>query len=719
MTAVTGAESRPTTGGADDGHTDRTRSGVHWAPFRSTERAAVATIDLLRRLAADGGDGPPPLPRDPRTVRFLGATHRELMPRATGCPDWLVEAWAGCGFPEGHPRGPRPVSLPGRAEILEELRTRADRNARGMIGYKNTPSLAAWLSPFYLGGLVTAGDILGVLPASLTMTHRVKWQLRPLRFAIERGLRSLLSGALGTDRDAWLRLLTAVELNCRADSDRPDITWPQLLDLAGTVTPDPGMLRPTLDLDRRRAVARGGSGLSPEDALFGSTWWWPAGEVLRRVDRTVLGLVLPALPEDTGTQLARYVVALRHGTPPDLLEHLIATDDREALCALAGGPDLDERTAGPLLRLGDHELHLKVARSWYRVGPDRRRAVFSDPSVTLAPHAARLSNLVHRELLLAREPELVETAFTGPRVKSFRIQEHLTGALSILRGGGPARLTAFLATGLLSPAVSRVCAKALTASDPLAALRTRAEREFTTPKLAARLRRVGITSGASESAQLMLLFDDWSIDWAYLEAEHLREPFKHWPRIVNRMPTPPEVLARHTAAAAEDRSRPVCHRENPVVARGILRDGISYSSTPDGAIDRLDRLLEAGTVTADELITVAGKGPCVLRYLGDTRHRPDAPEGVAEAVAKVAALVRTHLPVTDEAAWHRLYARLASQEPHPLQEGTIEALLTAGPDDEETEAGGGGAVPGSGTAAGEGGTGAAPGSGPAPEAIPA
>lgn len=181
----------------------------------------------------------------------------------------------------------------------------------------------------------------------------------------------------------------------------------------------------------------------------------------------------------------------------------------------------------------------------------------------------------------------------------------------------------------------------------------------------------------------MLLFDGWGVDWPHLEAEHAREPFAHWPQIVNRPSTPLEVLARHTEAAARDhqRSRTVCRSDDPVVARGILRNGISYSSTPDGAIDLLDRMLDEGVITADDLIRVAGQGPCVLRYLGDARHRADAPEAVAEALARVTVLVLRHLPVDDEAAWHRLYARLAAQSPHPLQEGTIESVLTAGAED--------------------------------------
>ncbi|MFE9820163.1 hypothetical protein [Streptomyces sp. NPDC005773] len=74
------------TAASEAGHTDRTRGQVHWAPFRQTERSAVAAIDLLRRPAAEDGGGHPPAPRDPEVARFLGATHRthRPAPRTTG-----------------------------------------------------------------------------------------------------------------------------------------------------------------------------------------------------------------------------------------------------------------------------------------------------------------------------------------------------------------------------------------------------------------------------------------------------------------------------------------------------------------------------------------------------------------------------------------------------------------------------------------------------------
>ncbi|MEU9203709.1 hypothetical protein [Streptomyces sp. NPDC048332] len=678
-----GGTGRPAAG-ADAGHTARTRSQAHWAPFRATERSAVAAIDLLRRLAVEGGGGRPPVPSEPETVRFLGATHRTFWPAATGCPDWLTDSWAACGFPERDPRGPRPERVPDRVEVLEQLRFETDRTSRGLTGSRKAAAIATWLSPFYLGGIVTAADVLEVLPARLFMPVRARWQASRVRHAVERELRTLLTGALGTDPQAWLRLLTAVEKHCTAASDRPDITWPQLLELAGSLAPDPGIVRPARDLeDQRTYVRRRGGRKSAADELFDATWWWPSGEVLRRAESAVLDRVMPTLPDGTGVLLAQYVVAVRHGTPPGVLRHLMDAGDRKALLVLARGTDADGRTAVTLLALGDRDIHLSVVNTWARVTPDQRHQALTDPAVALAPRVADISSLVHHECLQAREPELIEAAFAGHGQKKFKVQEHLTGCLGLLLAGGPARLSALLATGRVSPAVGRICAKALTAPDPQAALRTRAQREFTTPKLVARLRRVSRSSGASDTSQVMLLFDGWGVDWRYLEAEHVREPFTHWAQVVNRPSTPPEVLARHTDAAVQDhqRGRTVCRSDDPVVARGILRNGIRYGSTPDGPVDLLDRMLEEGVITADDLIRVAGQGPCVLRYLGDARHRADAPGAVAEALAGVAELVRRHLPVDDEAAWHRLYARLAAQAPHPLQEGTIESILTAGAED--------------------------------------
>lgn len=133
-----------------------------------------------------------------------------------------------------------------------------------------------------------------MLPARLSMPVRVKWQPQRIRHAFEEALRTLLTGALGADRRAWLRLLAATEKTCRRESDRPGITWPQLVQLAGDTEPDPELLSPTRDLeDQRTFVRRGRKRKSAADELFDETWWWPTGEVLRRADADTLALVLP------------------------------------------------------------------------------------------------------------------------------------------------------------------------------------------------------------------------------------------------------------------------------------------------------------------------------------------------------------------------------------------------------------------------------------------
>ncbi|WP_406455973.1 hypothetical protein OG782_29245 [Streptomyces sp. NBC_00876] len=55
---------------AEAGHTARSRS-VHSAPFRPAERSAVAAIDLLRGLAADGGGACRPHPLQEGTIEAI------------------------------------------------------------------------------------------------------------------------------------------------------------------------------------------------------------------------------------------------------------------------------------------------------------------------------------------------------------------------------------------------------------------------------------------------------------------------------------------------------------------------------------------------------------------------------------------------------------------------------------------------------------------------
>ncbi|MEV5986780.1 hypothetical protein AB0L85_17430 [Streptomyces sp. NPDC052051] len=632
------------------------------APFEEEHRAAVAAIELLRQLAVEQGGVEPPLPRDDKAVGFLGRTHRSHWPRRTGCPEWLIEAWRRCDYPVDDPRAPRRTAPADRDRLLRQLR---DEIGTPDPRWSLNLVMGEELSAAYLDGTLTPAEILAVYPARWTMPVRERCEHGCLRRAFEHALWAHLKASLGADTDAWLRLLTVVDQICAPDADGPLalLDWPDLVKRSQDVdSADPERFVPAKDLTAKKVW----------DVLFRAQWWWPAGEVLRRCDADTLDVLIPVLSAGTRLALAQYTVAMRHGTPRGVLEHLLRSDDREALRAVAEGIDLTPRTALRLLTVGDPDIHIAVLGAHFCIYPEEHVAAVTDPAVPLAPFVDRISWSALPDCLHAIEPELIEAAFASSHQPKFKMPEQLTGCLNLLRQGGPARLSALLATGRVSPGVVRICQKALAAPDPLTALEARVERELTTPKLVSRLRRVG--SRVSRTDRLMRIFS--RPDWDLLEAEHAREPFDHWPQMINRKATPPDVAARHADAINVDFRSHRPYGDHPEVARGLLRSGLGYGAHMDRATRRLEDLLTAEMISADDLIQVARVGPCVLRYLGEARHRPDAPPQVAEAVDKLAELVRTWLPVTDDAAWQRLYTRLAGLDPSGPERGTIHDLLT-------------------------------------------
>ncbi|MFJ3921847.1 hypothetical protein [Streptomyces sp. NPDC090022] len=634
------------------------------APKEDVHQAAVAAIDLLRRLATEAGGGAPALPADADAVRFLGRTHPSRYPRAAGRPEWLTEAWHRCELPTDT-GNPHPAPPADGAAALERLRQDV---AAGAASPDRFPAGADRLVAAYEAGAVGAADIVAAYPARWTMPYRIRFDHERARRAFERELWTHLAASLGADPAAWLRLLTTVEAFCRPGAAGPEplLSWPALVRRSrDTVPADPAGLLPDRALDSRKTA----------DQLFDARWWWPAGEVLRRCDADVLDALMPVLPAGTGTLLARYVVALRHGTPRAVLEHLRRTGDREALLVIARGHDLTRGTALRLLEHGDPEIHLAVLDLHFHVGAEEHRAALTDPAVALAPYVDRIPWNALPDCLHAVEPELVEAAFASSHRQKFKMPEQLTGCLTLLRHAGPARLSALLATGVVSPAVTRICRKALAAPDPLAALRARVDQELTTAKLVSRLRGLGPRAGADAADRLMELFPD--ADWNQLEAEHAREPFRYWPQMVNRPRTPADVAARNIDAVRRDHRSHRSYAEHWIADKSVLRAGLDYTGTSDKTTGYLEDLLTKGLITPDDLLRRVGGGPSVLRHLGDARCRPDAPAQIAQAVERVAALVHAHLPVSDEAAWQRLYRRLAGRGPDHPERGTIEELLTA------------------------------------------
>ncbi|MET9429682.1 hypothetical protein [Streptomyces sp. NPDC003036] len=635
------------------------------ARYVEVHRAAAAAIDLLRRLAAEQNGGvAPPLPADAEVVRRLGGTPRNRYPRSVGRPEWLAEAWRRCDLPADaqvlHPTPP----ADGR-DALERLRRDV---AEFPLAAGRRSALDHRLATAYEAGSLAAGDVVEVYPARWTMPVPMESDLGRARRAFEREVRKYLTTTLGAEPTAWLKLLTTVDALCRPGGAGPDtrLSWPALAQRSqDTEAVDPARLLPD----------RPPTGRAIEDRLFHGQWWWPTGEVLLRCDADVLDALMPELPPGTGRLLAQYVVALRHGTPRAVLEYLLRSRDREALLVIARGIDLTRGTALRLLEYGDPKIHLAVLDNHFYVCAEERRQALTDPAVPLAPYVDRIPWGALPDCLHAIEPELVEAAFASAHRESFKMPEQLTGCLNVLRHGGPARLSALLATGLVGPAVTRICEKALATADPFAALRARADKELTTPKLASRLRRLGPQAGARAADRLMELLAN--PDWDYLEAEHDREPFRYWPQMVNRPGTPPDVAARHMDAIRGDYRRHRSYAANWLADGGTLWAGLGYSSDQEKETGPLEELLTEGLVSPEDLLRRVGRGPCVLRHLGDARHRPDAPPQIGEAVEQLTALVRTHLPVADEAAWHRLYHRLAGCDPRSPELGTIEELLTA------------------------------------------
>ncbi|MEU5806227.1 hypothetical protein [Streptomyces sp. NPDC047718] len=641
------------------------RARPYDAPCEEVHQAAVAAVDLLRSLAAEQcGGAAPPLPADAEVVRFLGRTHPKRYPKSVGRPEWLAEAWHRCGLPtdEGVPRPAAPAA--DGAAVLELLRQ--DVADGDPAPHRRSTHLHA-LSAAYAAGKLRAADIVGAFPARWSM------QLRPLSDrdaagpAFERELRAHLTTALGTDPAAWLKLLTTADVLCRPAGKDPDrlLSWPALVQRSR----DAAAVAPARLLPDRAPTGR-----KVEDQLFRALWWWPTGEVLRRCDADVLDALMPELPPETGTLLAQYVVAARRGTPSAVLEHLLRSGNQEALLVIARGVDLTRGTALRLLEHDDPEIHLAVLDLHFYICAEERRAAVTDPSVPLAPYVDRIPRNALPDCLHAVEPELVEAAFASSHLSTFKMPEQLTGCLNLLRHAGPARLSALLATGRVSPAVTRICEKALTTADPLAALSARVDKELTTQKLASRLRRLGPQAGADAADRLMELFPN--ADWDHLEAEHAREPFRYWPQMVNRPGTPAAVAARHIDAIRRDYRSHRSYAEVWITDKAALRAGLGYRADHEKATGNLDDLLTKGLITPDDLLRHVGQAPCVLRRLGDDRLRPDAPPQIAEAVEELRALVRTHLPVDDGAAWQRLYRRLAGRDPQLPERGTVQELLT-------------------------------------------
>ncbi|MFB7668654.1 hypothetical protein ACFC1R_32835 [Kitasatospora sp. NPDC056138] len=589
------------------------------APSGWHERAALAAIDLLITLGRPSepatGPGRPPAPEDEGVLGFLARTDPDDRPGRL--PGWLATAWPQAVDQEK----PKPTVALADADYL--------------FGHTDEDGLLTAISAWLLSPPVHA------------------WQERAFVPAAQRALARLLEKELGTDPQSWLRLLTVAQT--RAETTK--LTWPELVEESRTAEiAGPQVLAPPLTESRADELRRLRS------------WDWPAGEALLHASVTALEAVMPELPPHTPRLLALYVNV--HDRYPDpVLEYLAAHGDAATVRELAElrYPGLPAARVRQLLERADPEVNLALLRHHGDRSVQYRAAVH--PVGGLAGLVGPVDDYRLISGLRSPDPAMVEVVFarTG---RFLYLPEQFLGAFQLLCCGGADRLAALLDTGLVGPAATKACRKALAAADPVQALRARTEREFTAAKLAARLH--GLRRW-DHSLVNRYLTQPYQVDWALLEAEHAREPFEVWSSLINHPDTPEEVALRHHDVLA-DTGR-ILPQDTPAIFAARMRNGLARCTDGDLAV-LLDEALGRGLLTGHQLIHDAVPAARVLRYLSGALERSDAPgEQIQQAAGALLDLVRA---VEDPAVWQRIYGGLTGRHAGWVDRITVAQLIRWG-----------------------------------------
>ncbi|KJK56644.1 hypothetical protein [Saccharothrix sp. ST-888] len=591
------------------------------APSGWHERAALAAVDLLITLGRPSepatGPGRPPVPEDEGVLGFLART--DPGDRPGRLPGWLAKAWPQAVDQEE----PKPTVACADAE--------------------------------YLFGHTDGDDVLAAIAARLLSPPVHAWQERAFVPAAQRALARLLEKELGTDPQSWLRLLTVAQT--KAETTR--LGWPELLEESRTAEiAAPQVLTPPLPESRADQLRRLRS------------WDWPAGEALLHASVTALEAVMPGLPPHTPRLLALYV-NVHDRYPAPVLEYLAAHGDAATVRELAElrYPGLPAAQVQQLLERADPEVNLALLRHHGDRKVQYRAAVH--PVGGLADLVGPVDDYRMISGLRSPDPAMVEAVFA--RAGSFlTLPEQFLGAFQLLCCGGSDRLAALLDTGLVGPAVTKACRKALAAADPVQVLRARTEREFTAEKLAAKLH--GLRRW-DHSLVNRYLTQPYQVDWALLEAEHAREPFEVWSSLINHPDTPEEVALRHHDVLA-DTGR-ILPQDTPALFAARMRNGLARCSDGDLAV-LLDEALGRGLLTGHQLIHDAVPAARVLRYLSGALERSDAPgEQIQQAAGTLLDLVRA---VEDPAAWQRIYGGLTGRHAGWVDRITVAELIRWGAD---------------------------------------
>ncbi|MFF2775544.1 hypothetical protein ACFVU3_11595 [Streptomyces sp. NPDC058052] len=614
---------------------------------------ALAALDLLYAVAPAGA----PRPRDPEVLHALTAYERATAP-GLATPHWFAAACAAHGVPasENGPAYEAPTLAQVRARLPETYGSGAQH-----------------IEHAYVQGVLSAEELLTLLPARRLLLLPHDWQRLAFATAWRTALARTLRTALGTDPDAWLRLAATARASEAASEG---LTWAELLDRAGSGSA-PAAHPGAAPLGRTRPG-------TPDEAIGllergDHLWGWPEGTLLCLADPEVVEAVLPRLGPDGPWLLAAYL--LRHDrTPRAALDRLLADRDPDALRVLAAQSRWMERSGAVerLADLDDPEVDLALLRHW-TPRPTVHRIVTRSRPATERPSLGALVLAAWRTEGTARppgglawlcsaEPDLVEELL-GREGSRLGLGHQLLGCLRLYEHGGTDRLARLAGRDVLGRTATALCAKALASADPAAVLRARLDRELAPEKLVRKLRRARHAPHARDL--VASLPPGEAVDWRTLEAVHAEEPLPHWKDIVSMDGVPEDVRFRHAALLGEP--GPDGIPGSPRLTRERARHGLGglFHRAPT---TQLDGLLTAGLLDAQDLLRLATPAARILAYLNAAARRTDAPPQAEQARTALADLVRSRLG-TDPAAWHRVAEHLTGLAPEGDPDVTVEALL--------------------------------------------
>ncbi|MFH9405141.1 hypothetical protein ACH4JS_36065 [Streptomyces sp. NPDC017638] len=623
------------------------------SPHRREHVHALAALDLLYSLAPDGA----PRPKDPEVLRALTVYEPATAP-GLATPRWFALACAVHGIPASRDgfAYAAPSLAQARAQLPETYGSGAQHTERA-----------------YVQGVLTADELLTLLPARRLLLLPYDWRRLAFADAWRSALARRLRAELGTDPDAWLRLAATVTASEAASEG---LTWAQLLERAQCGEGP----RPSAGT----AIGRAGPA-TPDEAIRllehgDHLWGWPEGTLLCLADAEAVDAVLPRLGPDGPWLLAAYL--LRHDrTPRTVLDRLLADRDHDALRVLAAQSRWMEHSAVErLVDLHDPEVDLALLRHWlprpavHRI-VTRSRPGTGRPSLggrVLADWRAGNSAWPAGGLmwLCSAEPDLVE-ALLETEGSRLGLGHQLLGCLRLFEYGGADRLARLAGRNALGRSATTVCVKALASADPAAVLRARLDREPAPEKLVRKLRRARHAAHARNLVESLPPGEP--VDWTALEAAHAEEPLPYWQDIVRLDGVPEDVRLRHAALLPEP--GPDGLPGSARLTRERARHGLGgqFQHAPS---TQLDGLLTAGLLDGADLVRLAAPAARLLAYLGAAARRTDAPPETAEARALLTDLVRSGLG-TDPAAWHRVAQRLTGLDPEWDPVSTVEALLAA------------------------------------------